>query len=325
LPPPPSEAQFKGFFTQLNPAGSEVLYSTRFGGSSSDQAWDLALDSTGSAYVAGFSVSPDFPTSDWAIQPRNRGAFDAFMIKFSSAKPPVVAASGIVSGASFLRGSVAPGMIVSIFGGGLGPPEGASLELDGGGQVKSQLKGTRVLFNDVPAPLIFISPTQIAAVAPYALDGNATLRVVVESQGLRSAPADLTVAPSAPGLFTLNSNGAGGGAILNQDGSINTPSNPAERGSIIVLFGTGEGQTEPGGQDGRIAAETPPRPRLPVAVTIGGRTSEVMYAGGAPGLVSGVIQVNARLPADLPQAGDVPVILQVGSATSQPGVTLAVR
>jgi len=325
LPPPPAEDQFKGFLAQLNPAGNELLYATRFGGSSMDQAWDMALDPAGNVYVTGFGVSQDFPTSEGVLQPDNRGAFDVFILKFSSAEPPVVAASGIVSGASFLGGGVAPGMIVSIFGSGLGSPEGASLELDGSGYVKTQLQGTRVLFNGVPAPLIFTSETQVGVVAPYALDGNATLRVVVERQGVRSAPVELALAQSAPGLFTLNSSGAGGGAILNQDGSINTPDNPAERGSIVVLFGTGEGQTEPGGQDGKIAAEILPRPRLTVSVTIGGRPADVLYAGGAPGLVAGVIQVNARVPADLPQTGELPVVLQVGSAASQHGVTLAVR
>jgi uncharacterized protein (TIGR03437 family) len=236
-----------------------------------------------------------------------------------------VSAAGIVSGASFLGGGVAPGMIVSIFGGGLGPPGGASLELDASGYVKTQLQGTRVLFNDVPAPLVFTSETQISAAVPYALAGSPTLRVVVENQGVRSAPVELAVADSAPGLFTLDASGAGPGAILNQDGSVNTPQNPAERGSIVSLFGTGEGETEPAGQDGKLASNTPPRPRLPVSVTIGGREADVLYAGGAPGLVAGVIQVNAQVPADLGETGDAPVILRVGNASSQPGVTLSVR
>jgi uncharacterized protein (TIGR03437 family) len=325
LPPPPNDNQFKGFFAQLNATAGELLYSTRFGGSSSDQGWGLALDPAGDAYVTGFSVSPDLPTSEGVVQPRNRGAFDAFLLKFSSAEPPVVAASGIVSGASFLGGAIAPGMMVSIFGSGLGPPDAASLQIDGNGRVKTQLNGVRVLFNDVPAPVIFASPTQLGAIAPYALDSSATIRVVVESQGLRSVPVDLTAAPSAPGLFTLDASGAGGGAILNQDGSVNTAANPAGRGSIVVLFGTGEGQTEPGGEDGRIITDVLPRPRLPVSVTIGGQPAEVVYAGGAPGLVAGVLQVNARVPADLTPTGNVPVVLEVGSAASQPGVTLAVR
>jgi uncharacterized protein (TIGR03437 family) len=325
LPPPPGEDQFKGFLAKLNPAGSELLYATRFGGSESDQAWDLAFDPAGNVYVAGFSASNDLPTSEGVLQPANRGALDAFIVKFSGGGAPVVSAAGIVSAASFLGGGVAPGMIVSIFGSGLGPPQIASLELDANGYVKTELRGTRVLFNDVPAPLIFTSETQVGAVAPYALDGSSTLRVVVEMRGVRSAPVELAVSESAPGLFTLHSSGSGGGAILNQDGTVNTPENPAERGSVVALFGTGEGQTEPAGQDGKLATQTLPRPRLPVSVTIAGRDAELLYAGGAPGLVAGVVQVNARVPEDLTATGEVPVILRVGNAASQPGVTLAVR
>jgi uncharacterized protein (TIGR03437 family) len=216
-------------------------------------------------------------------------------------------------------------MIVSIFGSGLGPLEAASLELDGNGHVATQLAGTRVLFNGVPAPVIFTSETQIGVIAPYALDGNSILHVAVELNGVRSLPVELAVAPTAPGLFTVDSSGRGPGAILNQDGSINSPANPAARGSIIVLYGTGEGQTDPGGEDGKVAVDVLPRPRLPVSVTIGGRQAEVLFAGGAPSLVAGVIQVNARVPADLAQTGEVPVLLQVGSAASQPGVTLSIR
>jgi uncharacterized protein (TIGR03437 family) len=325
LPPPASEELFQVFLTTLNPAGSELVYSTRFGGSGYNQAWDLALDPAGSVYVGGFSTSNDFPTTAGAAQTAHGGAFDAFVVKFSAAGAPVVTAAGIVSGASFLGGVVAPGMIVSIFGSRLGPPQLASLDLDGNGYVKTELQGTRVLFNDVPAPLVFASETQVGAIVPYTLAGAGTLRLVVECQGLRSTPVELPVSESAPGLFTINASGTGLGAILNQDGSVNTLENAAERGSIVALFGTGEGQTEPAGRDGKLAAETLPRPRLPVSVTIGGRAVEVVYAGGAPGLVAGVIQVNARVPADLAASGELPVVLQVGGAASQSGVTLAVR
>ena len=61
------------------------------------------------------------------------------------------------------------------------------------------------------------------------------------------------MAVAAPALFSANSSGKGNGAILNQDNTPNSPANPAEKGSVVVLFGTGEGQTNPRGVDGRIA------------------------------------------------------------------------
>jgi uncharacterized protein (TIGR03437 family) len=61
-----------------------------------------------------------------------------------------------------------------------------------------------------------------------------------------------------------------------------------------------------------------------VSVTIGGKSAEVLYAGAAPGLISGVLQVNVRLPDGI-ASGAVPVEVRVGSASSQPGVTISVQ
>jgi uncharacterized protein (TIGR03437 family) len=322
---PEEGVQYSGFLAKLDPAARELLYATRLGGSHEDRALGMALDGSGDAYITGFTASADFASTGGAFQPGLAGSPEAFIARFSFDGPPLLTAAGVVSAASFLPGAIAPGMIVTIFGSGLGPPAGVSLQLDSSGLVGTQLQGTRVLFNDVPAPLIYASPHQVSAVAPYAFGNESSVRVVVECQGVRSAPVELAVAPSAPGLFTYDSSGSGPGAILNEDGSLNEAGNPAARGSIIVLYGTGEGQTEPAGQDGKIASGDPPRPRLPVSVLIAGRQADVIYAGGAPELVAGVIQVNARIPADLAETGELPVTLQVGGASSQPGVTLAVR
>jgi uncharacterized protein (TIGR03437 family) len=86
---------------------------------------------------------------------------------------------------------------------------------------------------------------------------------------------------------------------LNEDGPVNSTSNPAAKGSIVVLYGTGEGQTSPTGVDGRLALNVFPKPVLPVSVRIGGRVAEVLYFGAAPGLVAGVSQANVRIPADV--------------------------
>ncbi|MBI3696681.1 MAG: hypothetical protein HY238_17805 [Acidobacteria bacterium] len=95
---------------------------------------------------------------------------------------------------------------------------------------------------------------------------------------------------------------------------------------MILLFGTGEGQTDPAGVDGKLVADPLPKPRFPVRVSIGGVPADVLYAGGAPGLVAGVIQVNARVPSNAPSGGAVPIVLSVGGVvSSQQGVTVALR
>ena len=189
----------------------------------------------------------------------------------------------------------------------------------------TELSGTRVLFDGQAAPLIYVSATQVSAIVPYALAGKATTRLQIAYNGNQSTPIVLQVADTAPGIFTADSSGKGQGAILNQDTSLNSPKTPATRGSIVVLYATGEGQTAPPGVDGKIARGTLPKPGLSVSARVGGIEAEVLYAGAAPGLVAGVLQVNLRIPMDVAASDEIPMVLAVGGIASQPGVTLAVR
>ena len=212
--------------------------------------------------------------------------------------PPAITFNGFVHGATFSDRVVAPGQVISIFGTNLGPATPVGLEVSGG-LVTTTLAGARVIFDGTPAPLIAVSAGQINAIAPYSIDGRSTTQVAVEYLGQRSNIVSLSVSATAPGLFSANASGRGQAAVLNQDGTVNSASNPATRGSIAVLFGTGEGQTTPAGVDGKVNNGTPlPRPRLAVTASVGSQPAEVIYAGAAPGLVSGVIQVNIRIPAN---------------------------
>lgn len=122
----------------------------------------------------------------------------------------------------------------------------------------------------------------------------------------------------------MSGSGVGRGAILNQNSTVNAPDNPAERGSIIVLFATGAGQTTPPGVDGTFPVTVLPKPRLAVSVQIGGLNSEILYAGAAPQQISGILQVNCRVPDGVKPGIAVPVLLTVGDTTSPP-VTAAIR
>lgn len=235
--------------------------------------------------------------------------------------PAEVRVAAVLNGASWAPGPVSPGLIVTITGQGMGPAQGVASGIPLG----TELAGTRVWFDDLPAPLLYASEKQVNAIAPYALAGRGSVRLVVEYRGVRSDAVDLEVAPAAPGLFTLDGSGRGQGAILNQDYSVNGPSNPAARNSIVILYATGEGQTTPPGQDGKLASEPLPRPVLPVTVEIGDVQAPVLYAGGAPQMVAGVMQVNVRVPARAPVGSAVPVKIKVGNYESQPGVTMAIK
>ncbi len=128
-----------------------------------------------------------------------------------------------------------------------------------------------------------------------------------------------------PGVFTFNASGSGTAVALNQDGSVNSATNPAVKGSVVVLFATGEGDTNPPGQDGLIASSDILRePVLPVALTIGGISAQVLYAGASPGNVAGVMEVEAVVPATAASAR-ILCMLSVGSASSQANVVINVK
>ena len=131
----------------------------------------------------------------------------------------------------------------------------------------------------MPSPLLYVSNSQINAVVPFALDGNTNASVVAQYLGISSDPAPVPVAAAVPGIFALNSTGAGPGSIQNMDHSVNSPSNPASRGSLVTMYATGGGQTTPPGIDDAIYTAAGFTPRLPVGVQVGGVDAEVSYAG----------------------------------------------
>lgn len=240
------------------------------------------------------------------------------------AQPGTLTGAGLVNGASFFSGAIAPGQIVTLFGLDLGPAELAGLTLTAQRRVDSIAGGVRVLFDGAPAPILYASSTQVGAVVPFSVAGRSTVLVQLEYNGRRTNGITAFVAPSAPAFFTANSSGRGGGAFLNADGSLNTEDNPAERGSIVVLYATGIGAMRPAMADGELAAPPYPQPALAYKVLIAGRECEILYGGAAPGLVAGLVQLNVRVPEDI-GPGSVPVFLQAGDAVSPRTVSLAVR
>jgi uncharacterized protein (TIGR03437 family) len=238
--------------------------------------------------------------------------------------PPGITVEGTVNAASFQGGPVSPGELLAIFGLGIGPPTGVGLQLTSGGLVSTLLGGVQVLFDGIPAPLTFVRADQVNVVVPYGVAGKQQTQVTLQFQGRSSNTITLPVAATSAGVFALDASGRGQGAILNQDQTVNGPANPAEKGSIIAIYANGAGQTDPPGVDGKPATPPLPKPLEKVTATIGGINAELLYAGAAPTLVAGVLQVNARIPAGVP-SGNVPVVITVGNTTSQSTITLAVK
>ena len=211
--------------------------------------------------------------------------------------------AAIANAANYSTKAVAPGLLVAVFG--------------------SNLK--RMLFDGVEAPVIYNNGDQAVVAVPYSVAGKSTVSVLSDNGGLRSEAFSMPVAAAAPAVFTASATGTGQIAMINQDGTLNNSTQPAARGSIVVFYATGEGQTSPGGIDGKINNGQLPKPLLAVTVRIGGIHAEVLYAGAAPGMIAGVMQVNARVPASLAASDAVPVTLLVGDFASQDKATMAVK
>jgi uncharacterized protein (TIGR03437 family) len=237
---------------------------------------------------------------------------------------PVISSAGIVNAASYQTGSIAPGELVTIYGTGIGPQ---SLVHQSGATFATQLASTSVFFANVAAPLIYVSSGSISAIVPYEVAGLTSVPVQVQYQSAVSNTVNVPVAKTALGIFAANSSGTGPGAILKSDYSLNTTANPSVLGSAILIYATGEGATSPSVADGTIDQSPAPQPLASPTVSIGGLSAQVLYAGGSPGLVAGLLQVNALIPMGLNTClGQLafPVVLSFGDQSSPSGLTVQV-
>jgi trimeric autotransporter adhesin len=250
------------------------------------------------------------------------------------AAPPPPLVTSVVNAASFLP-ALSVGSLISIFGQNIGPLPtsgtlvylGPALGFPGYFAYSGPVGGTAVNFSGSLSPLLFGGTSQVNAVVPAEAAGQQSVTVNLFHYSVAAPPFTVILSDTAPAIFTVTQNGTGQGAILNQDGSANSASNPAAVGTVVQIFGNGAGVWNPVLQDGVLVPLTPPYP-VPVAkvsATIGGVPAQIEYAGAAPGLVSGMLQVNALIPAGL-ASGNQPVVLTVGqNNSSAQDVTVAVQ
>ena len=300
-------SQPDAFAIKLNPTGTAPVWATYIGGTAQDAASAVTLDASGNLWISGTTASTDFPNAQgWS----NGGEFVVELSATGSALPyagrypngtaagaiavdaagllhiggsggilsaiaasprPVSRPLGIANAAwGPVGGRVAAGEVVSLYGPHIGP-------------------GTIVYVNDAAAPILYSSDSQINAVTPFGIDGQSTVRVRIGS-GPEFIAA---VVPSDPQVFQFP---GGQAAAINQDGTINGPDNPADRGSILAIWATGAGLPYPVPADGSIPSAAQD---FHCCQVYNGLTPlQVVYAGAAPGIIAGVVQINFRLLAD---------------------------
>lgn len=256
-------------------------------------AGDTAVDIT--QIVASTPEGETVPVEDASIS-----------INVQPTAGPSPGANLILSAASLTAGPLSPGEIVSIF-----TPFGSITPLT-------------VLVDGVPATLLYAGASQLNAILPFQL--NTQHDVAVE---LRTGDSILTsgrfpTAPVSPAFFTQSADGIGPGAILNEDLTINSIANPAARGSVIMVFGTGFGAASPPLSNGGIVQSIGNFTTL-VTAAVGGMPAEVTYSGPAPGLPPGAGQINIRLPDGVSGNSNVPIVVTAGGVVVPNAVGVSIQ
>lgn len=363
-PAEPQGTQFTGFLAKLNASATQLIWSTYMGGNQDGKGVNarvsaIAVNATGQIAFTGYSdptLLPAFPNvtlfgntyAGWLaadgstlqalyVGPNNStgqalaltpsgnmvtaGTAGSVWIETPGAGGSIFGTGSAASGP--VSGLVAPYELISLYGEGLGPqtPVGGQVS---NGAFTSSLAGYSVTFDGIPAPLLYLGSAQINAIVPHELAGqDFTHLQIVTPAGIIDGPT-LALRLAQPYVFQNSATGLA--AALNQDGTLNSPQNPARPGSIVTIYATGGNPIDWG--DGDIVPPDSARGySSPVSVLAGfgypATSLEVDYAGDAPGLVAGVMQINFRLPATLSPAVPFSFQLEVGTVLGVGG-TIAV-
>jgi len=285
-----------GFLMKVDSSVSNLLFSTYVGDSRDFLMTGLALDSSGRAIIAG-STFPNGNISQQSFQ-------DAFISEYDMSDIPNVRLDNVLNAASLLGFSISPGEIITVEGAGFGTAA-----------------DTQLLFDKGPATLLSVTSSRLTAIVPYALDGKTFTQAQVQSSGVLSNPMWLVVAPTSPGIYTVDGSGSGQALAFNQDGTPNSLNNPAAVGSAVTFYATGVGQTIPPGVDGVLHRSTPAAPVNTVAIFVADLyvPGPQFNVGAAAGFPADVFTVQAVVPNPtyLSLPGLVPVQIEVGGVVSQ--------
>ena len=232
---------------------------------------------------------------------------------------PSINAGGIVNAANYTA-PVAPGSIASVFGSfpltSLPPAQAAPLP--------PILAGLSLKFGPgIPVPQFFASRTMVNIQVPWELAGQSTSTMAAVAGGVPTT-SQVSLAPFAPGIFAMNGQGAGQGAVLDANYRLVDSSHPVGTGGILQIYCTGLGAVTNQPASGAAAPVTPLAMTIATPeVRVGGAIAHVLFSGLAPGY-AGLYQVNVEVPAGSSRGDTVPLVISIGGSVSN-SVTIAVR
>ncbi len=264
------------FLIAVNSSGSQSIYSALYPSFTVEQA--VSVDALGLVHVTGTN------TFVAAIDPKAAPAKNIFVFQNS------------FGGNATAR--LSPTEVVAIYGPGIGPTTAVSATPTNGFYPTS-LGGVEVSVNGTNIPLLYVSANQINAVFPMGVAANSAATVRVTNGTAVSASYPVRIVGFSP---EANS------TVINQDGTINSISNPAPAGSIVTFYVTGFQPSFAPLADGQVAmvakndactlapectinAATLGSGFFPPSMSI---PATILYAGAAPGIVAGVTQLNLQ-------------------------------
>lgn len=327
----PSGAVEAGFVAELNANGSGVNFATYLGGNGPGPA-ALAIDDQGTIWVTGGSPAAELPPkSGTAILGQNyiagissdgssllslftapagstgaglaitsQGSVAAlgqagWLLLSSPTATPYLA--GIVElGAQQVSRAVCARELLSLYGINIGPAVAQTAQI-ANGVIPNSLGNTQVLFNGVPAALLYAGPTQINLIVPSGIAFQQNTSIQIVGPGGTTTALTLPVEETLPEVF-LSANGTAA-AAMNQDGTLNSSANPAAPGSIVAIWLTGGGAASLAATDNTINTNLSQGQFLTSVYSVQNnyQALEVDYSGDAPAQPSGIVQINFRLPA----------------------------
>ena len=260
--------------------------------------YQFAVGSGNAAVRGGRLIDPVRP-GVYRINPDPAG--------FSVIPQTLTASAEGLRNAAGLGPRLAPGALVSLFGSGFADAVAAPA----GFPLPDTLGGLRLTVGNRAARLLFVSPFQANLQAPLELPAGVHSGELTTPFG--TTRLEFVLDGAAPGIFLIGPNA---GAVLNQDGTINSALNPARRGGVLVVFLGGLGPVAPSVATGTAAPVSPlSRTVLDVTATLDGLPVEVQFAGLAPGF-AGLYQVNLSIPARLPPNAAARLAIQVAGQES---------
>jgi len=283
--------------------GNEPL--SNYNGQVAAGLWSLAVENNGSddfiGYLRGFTIT----ITGTAVTTK-----------------PITGPNFVFNAAGFQSGAVAPGEMINIAGFNVGP---ATSVLAPAGDLPTTLGGVQVTFDGTPAALNYVSQYVITAQVPFGVQPGKQSSMQISYNNTSSDPFNIDVLTVVPGLYTAGANGKGLVTAVNQDGTINSLTNPAPTGSYVTIYAVGLGTLNPALPTGKVPPSSPlSYTNSTVSASIDGWTAPVTFAGAAPGFV-GLYQVNLQVPTKAGSGARALTLYAGGGAPSQNDVTIWVK